>query len=139
MFIIVKMINFTSNLSTMEVGEKIKQIRKDKGLQQKAVALEVGLDQSNYNKVENGKREPSLEVLQKLSIILGVSIDELLSPENNKKPSVVTVEDKTISEKIRLMEQLEEEDKNVLYRMLDTMLTKQKFQNFFEQNLQTNK
>jgi len=139
LFIIVKMINFTSNLSTMEVGEKIKQIRKDKGLQQKAVALEVGLDQSNYNKVENGKREPSLEVLQKLSIILGVSIDELLSPENNKKPSVVTVEDKTISEKIRLMEQLEEEDKNVLYRMLDTMLTKQKFQNFFEQNLQTNK
>ena len=139
MFVIVKMINFTSNLSTMEVGEKIKQIRKDKGLQQKAVALEVGLDQSNYNKVENGKREPSLEVLQKLSIILGVSIDELLSPENNKKPSVVTVEDKTISEKIRLMEQLEEEDKNVLYRMLDTMLTKQKFQNFFEQNLQTNK
>jgi transcriptional regulator with XRE-family HTH domain len=133
------MINFTSNLSTLEVGEKIKQIRKDKGLQQKAVALEVGLDQSNYNKVENGKREPSLEVLQKLSIILGVSIDELLSPENNKKPSVVTVEDKTISEKIRLMEQLEEEDKNVLYRMLDTMLTKQKFQNFFEQNLQTNK
>ena len=62
----------------MKVGEKIKQIRKDKGLQQKAVALEVGLDQSNYNKVENGGREPSLEVLQKLSAILGVSIDELL-------------------------------------------------------------
>jgi transcriptional regulator with XRE-family HTH domain len=112
------MINFTSNSSIMEVGEKIKQIRKDKGLQQKAVALEV---------------------LQKLSTILGVSIDELLNPENNKQPSIVTVEDKTISEKIRLMEQLEEEDKNVLYRMLDTMLTKQKFQNFFEQNLQTAK
>ena len=139
MFIIVKMINFVSNLSVMKVGEKIKQIRKDKGLQQKAVALEVGLDQSNYNKVENGGREPSLEVLQKLSAILGVSIDELLSPEDNKKPSLVTVEDKTISEKIRLMEQLEEEDKNVLYRMLDTMLTKQKFQNFFEQNLQNAK
>lgn len=133
------MINFVSNLSIMKVGEKIKQIRKDKGLQQKAVALEVGLDQSNYNKVENGGREPSLEVLQKLSAILGVSIDELLSPEDNKKPSLVTIEDKTIREKIRLMEQLEEEDKNVLYRMLDTMLTKQKFQNFFEQNLQNAK
>lgn len=136
MLIIVKMINFTPNSSIMEVGEKIKQIRKDKGLQQKAVAIEVGLDQSNYNKVENGRREPSLEVLQKLSAILGVSIDELLSSENNKKPSLVTVEDKTISEKIRLIEQLDEEDKNVLYKMLDTMLTKQKFQNFFEQNLQ---
>ena len=39
------MINFVSNLSLMKVGEKIKQIRKDKGLQQKAVALELGLDQ----------------------------------------------------------------------------------------------
>lgn len=139
MLIIVKMINFTSNSSIMEVGEKVKQILKDKGLQQKAVAFEVGLDQSNYNEVENGRREPSLEVLHKLSIILGVSIDELLNLEENKQPSIVTVEDKTISDKIRLMEQLEEEDKNVLYRMLDTILTKQKFQNFFEQNLQTAK
>lgn len=139
MLIIVKMINFTSNSSIMEVGEKVKQILKDKGLQQKAVAFEVGLDQSNYNEVENGRREPSLEVLQKLSTILGVSIDELLNLEENKQPSIVTVEDKTISEKIRLMEQLEEEDKNVFYRMLDTMLTKQKFQNFFEKNLQTAK
>ncbi len=78
-----------------------------------------------------------MEVLQKLSAILDVSIDELVNAEDSKKPSAVTVEDKTISEKIRLMEQLEEEDKNVIYRMLDTMLTKQRFQNFFEQNLQT--
>ncbi len=123
----------------MQIGEKIKQIRKDKGLQQKQVAIDVGLDQSNYNKIENGRREPSLEVLQKLSAILDVSIDELVNAEDSKKPSAVTVEDKTISEKIRLMEQLEEEDKNVIYRMLDTMLTKQRFQNFFEQNLQTSK
>ncbi len=123
----------------MLISEKIKQLRKDKGLQQKQVAIDVGLDQSNYNKIENGRREPSLDVLQKLSAILDVSIDELVNAEDTKKPSAVTVEDKTISEKIRLMEQLEEEDKNVIYRMLDTMLTKQKFQNFFEQNLQPTK
>jgi transcriptional regulator with XRE-family HTH domain len=98
----------------------------------------VGLDQSNYNKVENARPEPSLEVLQKLSAVFGGSIDEILNPKDNRKPSIVTVEDKTVAEKIRLMEQLEEEDKNVLYRMLDTMLTKQKFQNFFEQNIKTN-
>ncbi|OFM81467.1 helix-turn-helix domain-containing protein [Weeksella sp. HMSC059D05] len=119
----------------MTVGEKIKQIRKDKGLQQKAVALEVGLDQSNYNKIENGKREPSVEVLQKLSGIFGITVDELLNPDDNKKPTPVTVEDKTVAEKIRLVEQLEEEDKNVIYKMLDTMLTKKKFQDFFQQNI----
>jgi transcriptional regulator with XRE-family HTH domain len=119
----------------MTVGEKIKQLRKDKGLQQKTVATDVGLDQSNYNKVENGKREPSVEVLQKLSVILGVTVDELLNAEDKKQPTPVTVEDKTVSEKIRLVEQLEDEDKNVIYKMLDTMLTKKKFQDFFQQNI----
>ncbi len=129
------MINFASNIHRMTVGEKIKQLRKDKGLQQKSVATDVGLDQSNYNKVENGKREPSVEVLQKLSVILGVTVDELLNPDDKKQPTPVTVEDKTVSEKIRLVEQLEEEDKNVIYKMLDTMLTKKKFQDFFQQNI----
>lgn len=135
MHIIVKKTNFEANIHVMTVGEKIKQIRKDKGLQQKAVALEVGLDQSNYNKIENGKREPSVEVLQKLSGIFGITVDELLNPDDNKKPTPVTVEDKTVAEKIRLVEQLEEEDKNVIYKMLDTMLTKKKFQDFFQQNI----
>jgi len=127
--------NFVSNFNKMTVGEKIKQLRKDKGLQQKTVATDVGLDQSNYNKVENGRREPSVEVLQKLSVILGVTVDELLNSEDKKQPTPVTVEDKTVSEKIRLVEQLEEEDKNVIYKMLDTMLTKKKFQDFFQQNI----
>jgi transcriptional regulator with XRE-family HTH domain len=119
----------------MTVGKKIKQLRKDKGLQQKTVATDLGLDQSNYNKVENGKREPSVEVLQKLSVILGVTVDELLNPDDKKQPTPVTVEDKTVSEKIRLVEQLEDEDKNVIYKMLDTMLTKKRFQDFFQQNI----
>lgn len=136
---VVELTNLAFKLKTMKIGDKIKQIRKDKGLQQKQVAIDLGLDQSNYNKIENGKREPSLEVLQKLSTILDISIDDLVNAEDTSKPTAVTMEDKTISEKIRLMEQLEDEDKNVIYRMLDTMLTKQRFQNFFEQNLQTAK
>lgn len=57
------MINFTSKVHFITVGEKIKQLRKDKGLPQKSVVTDVGLGQSNYNKVENGKREQSIEVL----------------------------------------------------------------------------
>lgn len=95
----------------------------------------MGLNQSNYNKVENGRREPSVEVLQKLSVILEVTVDELLNSEDKKQPTPVTIEDKTVSKKIRLVVQLEEEDKNLVYKMLDTMLTKKKFQYFFQQNI----
>jgi hypothetical protein len=75
-------------------------------------------------------------VLQKLSVILGVTFEELFSPDDKKQPAPVTVEDKTVSDKIRLVEQLEEEDKNVIYNMLDTMLAKKNFQDLFQQNIQ---
>lgn len=97
----------------------------------------VGLDQNNYNKVENGKRQPSVVVLQKLFVILGVTVDELINPENNKQSTPVTVEDKTVSKK-RPVERLEVDDKNVIYKMLDTRLTKKRYQDFFQQKYFSN-
>ena len=41
----------------------------------------------------------------------GETVDELLNPGDKKYPAPVTVEDKTVSEKIRSAEQLEDEDK----------------------------
>lgn len=129
------MINFASNMHRLKVGEKIKQLLKDKGLQQKTVATYVGLNQSNYSKTENGRREPCVEVLQKLSVILSGTVDELLNPKDKIQPSLITLEDKTVSEKIRQVVQLEKEDKNVIYKMLDTMLNNKKFQDFFQKNI----
>ena len=54
----------------------------------------------------------------------------------NRVPEVVKVEDKTVTEKIQLISQLNEDDKTAVYRIIDGMLTKTKFQTFFEQNLQ---
>jgi hypothetical protein len=36
-----------------------------------------------------------------------------------------------------LIEELEEEDKQALYRMIDCMLTKNKFKDFFNKNIAT--
>lgn len=118
----------------MNIGENIKRIRKDKGLQQKQVALEIGLDQSNYNKIENGKREPSIEVLNKLANLFGVTVDDILNPDK-ELPKEVTVEDKTTLEQVRLIQELEEEDKHVIFKMIETMLTKKKFKDFFNKNI----
>ena len=37
------------------------------------------------------------------------------------------------------MDQLDEEDRQTVLNMIETMLTKNKFQTFFEQNIQTAK
>lgn len=118
----------------MNIGENIKKIRKEKGLQQKEVAAKVGSDQSNYNKMENGKREPSAMVLKKLSDLFGVPVDFFFNP-NPKIPKEVRITDKTANEQLQLIAQLDKEDKVVIYKMIDTMLTKKKFKQFFQDNV----
>ena len=66
----------------------------------------------------------------------GISIDELIHM-NGKIPEEVTIIDKSVNERLKLIEQLEEEDKNAVYRIIDTMLTKSKFKDFFQKNVAT--
>jgi hypothetical protein len=63
-----------------------------------------------------------------------MTIGEVVHLEG-KIPTDVPVEDKTIPEKLRLIHQLEDEDRQALYRIIDTMLTKSKFKDFFEKNM----
>lgn len=56
---------------------------------------------------------------------------------NGKIPEEVTIIDKSVNERLKLIEQLEEEDKNAVYRIIDTMLTKSKFKDFFQKNVAT--
>ena len=44
---------------------------------------------------------------------------------------------KTTNEKVQLISQLEAEEKHAVFHIIDGMLTKSKFQTFFEQNIQT--
>jgi len=118
----------------IHLGENIKIIRKERGLQQKQVALEVGVDQSNYNKIENGKREPSVYILKKLADLFGVTVDYIIEP-NSDLPKEVIIEDKATNEQLRLISQLDEDDRAMVFRMIDKMLTSKKFKEFFNKNV----
>ena len=50
-------------------------------------------------------------------------------------PKEVTLEDKTTSEQMRLIAELDEKDKNIVFGMIETMLTKKKFKDFFQKNI----
>ena len=119
------------------IGENIKTIREQKGLMQKEVASSADLQASNYSKIESGQRDISVEALDKIAMFFGITVDEIIHFEDIKTLTPVKVEDKTASEKVQLISQLDEEDKHAVYRIIDGMLTKNKFQTFFEQNIQT--
>lgn len=88
--------------------------------------------------MEKGLVEPSIDILEKLSAFYNVTIDEIIH-YRKATPKEITIEDKTAVEQVRLLAQLNEKDKGTVMNIINTMLTKQKFQSFFEQNLKTAK
>jgi transcriptional regulator with XRE-family HTH domain len=63
---------------SININEKIKRLRKQKGLSQKDLGLRIGVSQQVITNYERGIREPSLEVLLKISGALDVSIETLV-------------------------------------------------------------
>jgi len=47
----------------------------------------------------------------------------------------ISVEDKSLLEQVKLIAELEPEEKNMVFKMIDTFLTKKKFKDFFTKNI----
>ena len=62
----------------MTIGEKIKCIRREKGLTQKKLGELCGIAESNIRKYENGKQNPKIETVRKIAYALNVPITELI-------------------------------------------------------------
>lgn len=116
------------------LGQIIKKIREEKGLTQQQVADIVNMHRSNYSKVENGDRELSIEAINKIAKHFGMTIDQLVNFDG-QIPTEVTIEDKSLLEQVRLIQELEPEEKNMVFKMIDTFLTKKKFKDFFHKNI----
>lgn len=58
--------------------ERLKRIRKSKGLSQCKLAEIVGIEQMRISNYENNKSSPSIDVLEWLCQALGVSSKDLL-------------------------------------------------------------
>ena len=121
----------------MDLANNIKIIREKQGLLQKEVALHIGVDKSTYSKIEKGLREVTVQELQKLSKLFNLSTDEILNYDENIIPKEVVIEDKTTAEQIQLIQQLEEDDKQTIFKLIDKMLTNKKFKDFFNKNIAT--
>lgn len=100
---------------------------------QKEVSSFLDIGNSNYNKLENGHRDLSIDELQKLSKLFNLTTDQILNYENII-PEEVTIVDKPDFEKLHLINQLEEEDKQTIFRLVEKMLTNKKFKDFFAKN-----
>lgn len=62
---------------TVRFGQRIKLLRTGKGLSQEKFALSIDMDRTYYASVESGKRNISLNNIEKIANGLDVSLEEL--------------------------------------------------------------
>lgn len=82
----------------MHIGEKIKAIRKEKGIAQKELAEMMGVSAAMIAQYEAGKRAPKYETLNRFSSALGVSVLSLVDDEAKLPPAFA---DKALSDAIQ--------------------------------------
>ena len=69
----------------IKTGKRIRQLRLEKGKSGINISTILGIDQSNYSKIENDKHEIKLETLVRIAEYYDVSLDYLTGRTNKKE------------------------------------------------------
>jgi len=125
---------FNTTFEGMNLADNIKAIREEKNLKQIEVATHINVDKSAYSKIEKGLRALTVDELQKMAQLFNMTTDQVINYDG-KVPTEVIIEDKTAVEQMRLIQQLDEDDKQTIFKLIDKMLTNKKFKDFFQKNV----
>jgi len=106
-------------------GENVRRLRKERGWTQAEFAQRIGVHLNHINKIETGKYMPQFETVIEMANAFEVSLDYLAGVSTTGLDEI-RIEDQTFAEKIKLLNSLEDEDRNAIIRIIDTMLTKKK-------------
>lgn len=74
----------------MEFSEKLRNLRKEKGMTQKELSVKLGTTPQNLAQYENGKRNPKPKTLQKIADALDVPVNALKSDRELEFDNLMT-------------------------------------------------
>lgn len=60
-----------------KLGQRIKYLRNEKGISQEKFALSIDMDRTYYASVESGKRNISINNIQKIANGFGITLEQL--------------------------------------------------------------
>ena len=86
------------------IANKIKILRENKGLSQKALADKLGITRSSVNAWEQGISVPSTQYILELANLFEVSTDYLLNFKNDKAINIEGLNEKEVKIVLELIE-----------------------------------
>lgn len=60
-----------------QLGMRIQYLRKQKKMSQEDLALEAGINKNYLSDVEHGRRNPTIKIINKIAVALGVRLSVL--------------------------------------------------------------
>lgn len=96
----------------MSIGERIKEVRVRCGLTQEGLASQMGIAKTTLTGYEKGYRDPKSDMLMKIAMICGTSVDYLVGHENTRKEDVA-------AEFARKFEALDAHGKRIVQAVLE--------------------
>ncbi len=109
-------------LSQKQIGQRITELRKLKGLSQENLAKSVKISRPSLAQIELGNRTVDILELQRLSMVLGFSLDDFVSKDFNISQDVeskVETKTKKTDERISVPTLQVDKFKNVLLYILE--------------------
>ena len=115
-----------NNETDTMIGLKIKEARKAKDMSQKDLATKIGLTIHAIKKYENGTRQPRIEVINKISNVLGANLLNIYVNELSLSEQIEKEYGKGVYSLISLYNQLELTDQDEVIRLMNQRLKPKK-------------
>ena len=71
----------------VNLGQRVRELRKERGWTLEQAAVQAGLARSTLSKIENGQMSPTYEALKKLADGLQISVPQLFTPPSRTQVS----------------------------------------------------
>jgi transcriptional regulator with XRE-family HTH domain len=108
-----------------DLGKRILDLRKRKNLSQTDLANAVGISYAQIGRYETKDTQPPAEVLKKIADALDTTVDFLISGDTDEKAKSA-LKDSELLQQFKAVEQMNEEDRSVVKRLIDAFITKGK-------------
>lgn len=108
-------------------AQRLRDLRKQKNLSQTELGQLAGLHYTHIGRFERSASRPSGDTLKRLADALDVTSDYLLDGATDEAAKA-KFQDRELLKQFQEVEQLPDEDKNVVKKLLDAFLTKKQLQ-----------
>lgn len=112
-------------LLDMDFPERLVQLRKARQLTQRQLGELIDVHLTQVQRYENGSSQPTLDVLRRLAVALGVSADVLLFDIDERGP------DETLKLKFEALRQFDPQERVIAEGVLDSLIVQHQAKRLF--------